>query len=98
MSVARDAVQASDGDLAQAIAEDIDNEFRIGCGGVRRSLYADELEEVVAIAVRSVLTYRREHWAEGNDKVWGEGNWVECHQCELDHSGFPVFHHKDHHQ
>ena len=33
----------------------------------------------------------------GNDKIWGEGNWVRCSVCEHDSKDREVYHHKDAH-
>lgn len=43
-----------------------------------------------------VLADRHERFRKGNDKVWGEGNWIMCGQCE-DGMGYPAFHHRDFH-
>lgn len=39
---------------------------------------------------------RYERFREGNDALWGEGNWIECPVC-LDGRGKPSFHHKEMH-
>jgi hypothetical protein len=43
------------------------------------------------------LRDRDRRFAEGNDKVWGKGNWIRCHSC-LDGMGYPSYHHKDSHE
>jgi len=32
-----------------------------------------------------------------NDRIWGEGNWIECPTCPLDDEGYRVFHHRNAH-
>lgn len=27
-----------------------------------------------------------------NDRIWGEGNWIQCETCPHDSMGFEVFH------
>lgn len=49
-----------------------------------------------AFAIGWFLTDRDDRFREGNDKVWGAGNWVRCATC-LDSLGYPAYHHKDHH-
>lgn len=52
---------------------------------------------IVAEAVLGALLARREAaFAPGNDKVWGEGNWIACDRCP-DAVGFPSFHHREFH-
>lgn len=33
----------------------------------------------------------------GNNKIWGEGNWIRCSTCPKDHYGREVYHHKNAH-
>ena len=40
---------------------------------------------------------RDARFAPGLDERFGPGNWVKCYQCEPDHFGNPVFHHRDTH-
>lgn len=40
---------------------------------------------------------RDRRFAPGNDRIWGEGNWIRCPICPYDSRGFEVYHHKDAH-
>lgn len=47
--------------------------------------------------IEKFLKDRDMRFKEGNDRAWGEGNWIRCHTC-LDGFGYPSYHHKDVHQ
>jgi len=40
---------------------------------------------------------RDARFAPGNDKIWGEGNWVKCAICPRDATGRLTYHHKNYH-
>jgi hypothetical protein len=42
---------------------------------------------------------RRQRFRDGNNAVWGVGQWVECNlPCCLDGEGKPSFHHRRYHE
>jgi hypothetical protein len=47
-------------------------------------------------AFNEFMADRDERFKPGNDKVWGEGNWIRCEGCP-DSLGYPSYHHKDAH-
>jgi hypothetical protein len=48
-------------------------------------------------AIDVLLKWRDDHFEDGNDKVWGQGNWVRCSDCP-DGTGLPSYHHRDTHR
>jgi len=46
--------------------------------------------------VEAFLLDRDERFREGNDKLWGAGNWIRCDRC-LDTLGYPAYHHREAH-
>lgn len=49
------------------------------------------------MAVEETDDERRERFTELNNKIWGEGNWIQCPTCPHDDNGREVFHHRDAH-
>lgn len=56
-----------------------------------------QYHEGVIDGVEMVLDRRLQAFGPGNDKVWGEGMWMQCDDC-IDGSGLPSFHHVDFHR
>lgn len=50
----------------------------------------------IRVVVDALLIDRDEHFKIGNDRLWGEGNWIRCDTC-ADGAGMPSYHHKDFH-
>lgn len=52
---------------------------------------------VSPVSVKKFLSDRDRRFREGNDKIWGHGNWVRCGKC-VDSLGYPAYHHRDAHE
>lgn len=61
-----------------------------------RVLTAADIDAIVAEVETDEFAdkMRDEHFAPGNDRIWGAGNWVRCETCPPDSNGQGVYHHR----